>query len=64
MKSNKWMIPLVAVSALVISGCSQMQQNSEEAVAGNRITTGSAAGTGSALNLTGVNGRGSSSRGV
>ena len=41
MKSNKWMIPLVAVSVLVISGCSQMQQNAEEAVAGNRLTTGS-----------------------
>ncbi|RVU85460.1 peptidoglycan-associated lipoprotein Pal [Leucothrix sargassi] len=40
MKSNKWMIPLVAASALVMSGCSQMQQTVEDAEAGNRITTG------------------------
>ena len=41
MKSNKWMIPLVAASVLVISGCSQIQQSTDEAVAGNRLTTGS-----------------------
>jgi len=50
MKSNKWMIPLVAVSALVISGCSQMQQTVEDADAGNRITTGNG------VNLTGRSG--------
>lgn len=43
MKSNKWMIPLVAVSVLVISGCSQMQQSVEDASAANRITTGTGA---------------------
>lgn len=42
MKSSKWMIPLVAVSVLVISGCSQMQQNVEDAAAANRLTTGKA----------------------
>ena len=42
MKSNRWMIPLVAVSVLVMSGCSQMtqQQSVEDASAANRITTG------------------------
>ncbi|PWQ94557.1 peptidoglycan-associated lipoprotein Pal [Leucothrix arctica] len=43
MKPIKWMIPLVAVSVLVLSGCSQMQQKVETAEAGNRITTGTGA---------------------
>ena len=41
MKPNKWMIPLVAVSVLVISGCSQMQQSATNDNATNRLTTGS-----------------------
>ena len=52
MKPIKWMIPLVAASVLVLSGCSQMQQKVEDAEAGNRITTGSGA------NLSGRSGTG------
>jgi len=46
MKSIKWMIPLVAASVLIISGCSQMQQTAKPANAANRLTTGSAVGSG------------------
>lgn len=44
MNSNKWIVPLVAASALVMSGCSQMQQTVEPANAANKITTGNASG--------------------
>ena len=43
MNSTKWIVPLVAASVLVISGCSQMQQTQQSvkpANAANRITTG------------------------
>ena len=47
MKSIKWIMPLVAASVLVISGCSQMQQQTAgPASAANRLTTGNATGAG------------------
>ena len=48
MKSIKWIIPLVAASALVVSGCSQMQQQSASSPSSsaNRLTTGNAVGSG------------------
>ena len=46
MNSTKWIVPLVAVSALVISGCSQTQQTVKPANAANRITTGTGAAGG------------------
>lgn len=49
MNSTKWIVPLVAVSALAISGCSQTQQSVKPANAANRITTG----TGATANRTG-----------
>ena len=44
MNSTKWIVPLVAASVLVISGCSQTQQSVKPANAANRITTGTGAG--------------------
>ncbi|PID45948.1 MAG: peptidoglycan-associated lipoprotein [Proteobacteria bacterium] len=46
MNSNKWIVPLVAASVLVISGCSQTQQSVKPANAANRITTGTGARVG------------------
>ena len=46
MKSIKWIAPLITISALVISGCSQMQQTASPANAANRLTTGNAVGSG------------------
>ena len=52
MNSRKWIVPLVAASVLVISGCSQMQQTVQPANAANRITTGAGAtGVGSRTGL-------------
>lgn len=52
MKSIKWIMPLVVTSVLVISGCSQMQQQSaaSPANAANRLTTGNAVGSGLSRN--------------
>ena len=74
MKSIKWIMPLVAASAMVVSGCSQMQQTVTPSISANRLTTGNAvgsglsrgtrAGTGSRLGVTTAGralGRGSSS---
>lgn len=47
MKSIKWIMPLVAVSVMVISGCAQVgQQTVNPANAANRLTTGAAVGAG------------------
>lgn len=50
MNSRKWIVPLIAVSVLVITGCSQMQQQTTEKVtAKNRITTGAGLGSNAGL---------------
>lgn len=51
MKLTKWIVPLVAVSAVVISGCSQTQQSVKPANAANRISTGTGGITGSNAGL-------------
>ena len=51
MNSTKWIVPLVAASVLVISGCSQTQQTVKPANAANRITTGTGAGASSNAGL-------------
>lgn len=51
MKTIKWIMPLVVASVVVISGCSQMTQQSAgssatSAASANRLTTGNAVGSG------------------